>query len=118
MESVINPWWIYFASVAEKLGLAFSLLGVGSFACTLFYLMARVIDGDWDKVKAKWALIPVTIFILGAFIPSKTTVYTMIAASMATKENVKDAAGFTADTIIEIMKKIDEYEKEKRNGNE
>lgn len=118
MNPIINPWLIYLAEVLETLRNAITC-GIGVSAIisliTVFIRIAseagpsELSDGEkiMTKLGKKSACICVIMIVLNIFIPSKTTVYTMIALRYTTPNNIEHVGGSVTDFIGDIAEAID-----------
>ena len=117
---IISPWIFY---LIELLSYIDSVLDV-----LVFIIMAALItliishfcniyyqDDDESKLVKKWlkkGVIGLIIVVLFAgIIPSKKTIYQMLAANYVTYENVETASDIIKDSVDYIFEKLDEEEK-------
>lgn len=120
MEPIINPWWIYFIDVLSSLKSTLITLLILS-GCLLVIFMiwyALTSGGEYSneehliqpfKKFAKVCFIVGVISTIGVVvIPTKETMYTMMALEQVTPDNIS-AIGKTGENIIDyITDKIDQ----------
>ena len=84
MEPIINPWWFYVADVANSISLALAAVVLGLGVCAIMCGVHAVVEGR-APTHTKPLCIALAIFAaLNCVIPSGSTIYKMLAASMAT----------------------------------
>ena len=111
MKPIINPWLFYFIDKAEEISEPLFIIGLLSWAGFIALLVLSTIgDEDSEKLfkRLKIPRILITIgLIIAMLLPSKETGYKMLAASMATPDNIT-AVGETAENIIDyIVESVD-----------
>lgn len=120
MTYIIHPIWFYLIGVAGSLQCTFFVTGIIGLIIAFLMLLVAGLEtgGDLEdmqdflkKFKLKFFLIIGIIFtIVGNFIPSQQTCYTMLVASAFTYENVdyavetgKDIVDYILETTEEVM---------------
>ena len=125
MKPIINPLWFYLINVADNLIDVLWTLGgtiiVISGAIMVMYFLG-VFESDFKeylKRAKKFFILGILMTILGGFIPTKTTCYQMMTASMITPNNL-EIAGETAtnvvDYIVDSVDKLIEDNEEKESN--
>lgn len=118
MNPIINPWLIYLAEVLETLRNAIACGIAVSAIISLITVFIRIAseagpselpddERKLTKLAKKSACICVIMIVLNVFIPSKTTVYTMIALQYTTPNNIEHVGGSVTDFIGDIAEAID-----------
>lgn len=106
MDPIISPWWFYLISLADKVIIFsgvieyFLIIGAISFVFCIF------LGGEITSTKKKIIKMCVIAFAVNTalliIVPSKETCYQMLAASMATPDNISAIA----DNTVEFVGKI------------
>lgn len=115
MDPIINPLWIYFIEILDKLNIMIdaSVFVFGSIMIlwNLFYL------SNCAKNKCpKWIYtITVILSILLAITPSQKTILAMVTVSQITPNNIEIAGNTIEDTVDYIFEKIDEITDEDKD---
>lgn len=128
-EPIISPWIIYLIETSDALKIAFILVGVGAL---LFFIFNIVEMSDDDCVQGldafeakkekedhrKWAekaVICLFICLCGSILlPSKTTAYSMLAASIITPAAIESAQV----NVIDFIEKVAAASREKKAEND
>ena len=117
---IINPWIFY---LTELLSYIDSVLNALITIIVSALIISIVIysfdfyyqDEDESKLVKKWlkkGIIGLIIVVLFAgIIPSKKTIYQMLAANYVTYENVETASDIIKDSVDYIFEKLDKEEK-------
>lgn len=118
MEPIINPWFVYFASIVDHIGIAgliFTTIITVAFFCLLgFYIATKIEEGESreTKILRAWSIrsgIAALIFLLvTVFTPSKNTVIAMIAANAITPNAIEAAADAGKDVIDYLTESIED----------
>ncbi len=124
MKPIISPLWFYLIGISENLtgaGMAFGALGI---IATIILLVCFATEQDVrnpnEKLVAFFKKNAKRCFIIGligifiaVFVPSEKTCYQMMAASIATPDNIetvvdttKDGVEWLIDTITEASEKL------------
>lgn len=114
MQPIINPSLFYLIGLCGKLGMTILVLSILMAVVLVFlathFICIIVYDGydkdlDTEKNILKKLLIATILgFTISSFIPSETTCYKMVAASMITPDNVE----ITKDAIVDLIRDISE----------
>jgi predicted transporter len=111
MEPIISPWLIYFASLSEGvavfLGLSAVVVGICAIPAYVFGTFEDKDVSDGDKIRLKtlsnWLIFVFICTVTTALLlPTKETIYQMIAASMVTPDNLITAA----DGIVTVKNAV------------
>ena len=119
MTPIISPWVFYWIEVLENVSclcgtlIFFGIILAG--ACIIFLpILIDTIDIDVEdftkiapKILKKVVSIFIVIVIVGTFIPSKETMYTMLVAENVTVENLEVATDVIKDSVDYIFDKFD-----------
>ena len=114
---IINPWWFYLSDVVAAMDFIFTLFSSFGVICCMIYffcIIAYAEDTDKETLKENWGIlrkcvIMTMILILTAIvIPTRDTVYKMLAASFITHENIQIVGESATDVVDYIIEKIDE----------
>lgn len=99
---IISPVWFYLADVIPSLGIFFGFLGGGLCIVGLVFLMTgETIKEDINRCKK--CLIPgLIVFLLSFMMPSKDTIYRMVAAKAITPNNIKIVSDYVSDTAANV----------------
>lgn len=118
MEPIINPWLIYFASVADNICFASLIITVTAAIALLFllcfYIATKIEDGEVreTKILRTWSIrsgIATLIFLLiTVFTPSRNTVIAMIAANAITPNAIEAAAEAGKDVVDYLTESIED----------
>ena len=107
MEPIISPWIFYYIDIIDKVYVAIQPL---IFIILVLIIMITTNLNEYDTA-LKWRKrLCVVLAILCAayiFIPSKTTIYQMIAASYITPTNLEKVGNVNKliDTVVEEINK-------------
>ena len=118
-EPIINPWLIYVAEVSENLRVINIIIGVIlSIITGLFILFSLVEEEDpfanYKKIVRPLILVSIITICLGIIIPSKDTIYTMIAFNQLTPSNIEGAKGDCKEIIDYVIEKVEEINNENK----
>ena len=119
MNYIINPWWFYWFSMFENLGIMSIVMTVFGIVTTLIFVITYfcTFDSEYNKeinaMARKWmkgaGIFAAIMLLLSVAIPSQETMIYMQIAKVATEENLdaavdtaKSVADYIADTIVEI----------------
>ena len=112
MKPIINPWLFYFIDKAEDLICPLMIIGILFWIGLLvwsfisFYDEPEIVSKSW-KITKPFRWIATIGLIIALLLPSKETSYKMLAASMATPDNIT-AVGETAESIVDyIVESVD-----------
>ena len=123
---IINPFFVYLAGVSGNFGVAFG------FACAILFLLALAFNIYYlfsvedfkydnkteeavkkiDKKRKKYTVCFFISMIIVATVPSKDTIYAMIAFNALTEENVKKIGNTGKDVVDYVFDKIEEISKD------
>lgn len=117
---IINPWFIYLASVANML----MIIGLFMVVCALVIaivtwlinldiLCSEEKEKEYKKRMKKCFITCVIGLLITTFVPSEKTIYSMIIADFVTYENVETAADVIQDSIDYLFDKLDGAEEDK-----
>lgn len=116
MNPIINPLWFYLMGVGTS---AIYFFGTVGGLLIILGIIALVSGGmeytDYNKEKGlkilKWAkkytIIGILICLLAIFIPTKETCYQMIAATVATPNNIEIVGETATDIVDYIIESVD-----------
>lgn len=122
MEPIINPWVFYLIDVVDSLKNVLWCVG-GIFFCTLIvyfigYMSLDDYRGDDEKRKekcVKYATVSIGVLILVGVlqiaIPSKNTMYQMLAARYITTDNIGSAQNNVVELVGRIVQEIERKKK-------
>lgn len=120
MEPIINPLWFYLIDTLSGFGSTFCAIGeVSVGALIIGSIIAICFDLDlfknlWkSKVTKMIAVLSIVLIVTGSFIPSESTAYKMLVASLVTPNNIAtvgESATNIVDYIVESVDKIIETE--------
>ena len=118
MEPIINPWLIYFVSIADNIGIVgvifTSIMTVSFLFLLAFYIASKIEEGESreTKVLRTWSIrsgIAALIFLLvTVFTPSRNTVIAMIAANAITPNAIEAAADVGKDVVDYLTESIED----------
>lgn len=118
MEPIINPWLIYFASIADNIGIVgvifTSIMTVSFLFLVAFYIGSKIEEGERRETKILrfWSIrsgIAALFFLLiTVFTPSKNTVIAMIAANAITPNAIEAAADVGKDVVDYLTESIED----------
>lgn len=115
---IINPWFFYFAGIADELGISLIVFGCIAILLSTIILCISLDDNETGFVKKsiKGIIIGAVIIILGIFCPSEDTCYKMALAKFATPQNIQtvteyvgDTASNVSDSVSDAIKDIMDY---------
>lgn len=117
MAPIINPWLFYWIHIVSNLiGLMACIAIIFGFAAIFSWIGLAMGDSACNKkIAKKMSLIAIVALLIGSFIPTRETMYTMIAASMVTPDNISivgDSAEEIVDYIVESVDKLLEEDKQ------
>ena len=111
MQPIINPSIFYFISVCSNLGMSIIVLSILALITLIIVGINMLISYQDNEnitlhkdILKKLLIVTVLGFTISSFIPSETTCYKMIAASMITPDNVE----ITKDAIVDLIRDISE----------
>lgn len=122
LEPIINPWVFYLIDVVDSLKSVLWCVG-GIFFCTLIVYFIGYMSFDDDcrgdeKKKGKcvkYATVSIGVLILvgvlNIAIPSKTTMYQMLAARYLTADNIKSTQNNVVELVGKIVQQIERQKK-------
>lgn len=117
---IINPWIFYLTELLTYIDSVLNVLIVMIMVALITLIVAYFLDfyyqdEDESKLAKKWLKKTIIgLIIMGLFagiIPSKKTIYQMLAANYVTYENVETASDIIKDSVDYIFEKLDEEEK-------
>lgn len=120
MKSIISPWLIYFAELADSINMAFLFVTFIAFIIMAFAFIPYM-DNKKDETLKQclkksfiWFCISVAIVVMT---PSKDTVYTMVVLDNVTTDNIqaigktgKDVVDYITEQIDKVVNEDDEKE--------
>jgi hypothetical protein len=121
MQAIFPVWLFYLAemcgSIKEVLSVGGCMIGgIGGVILAIVFIIL-LLDGDlndsegfWNthlKKKCKIVIFAFALAFLSCFIPSKSTIYTMMVASQITPQNIELVNGEVKDTVDYIFEKVD-----------
>lgn len=118
MDYIINPWWIYGIQLIQGLHIFLFCLVV-FVALVSGYHSIRCLDDRGNLIpleerlphqrKAKrYAVIFFVLLFVQFLFPSRKTMYEMLFASMATKQNIQTVHDYVANDLTNALDKITE----------
>lgn len=122
MEPIINPWVFYLIDVVDSLKSVLWSVG-GIFFCTLIFYFINYMScddgcrGDEKKKEkcVKCAIVSIGVLILvgvlNIAIPSKNTMYQMLAARYLTTDNIGSAQNNVVEIVGRIVQEIERQKK-------
>lgn len=122
MEPIINPWVFYLIDVVDSIKSVLWCIG-GIFFCTLIVYFIGYMScddgcrGDEKKKEkcVKYAIVSIGVLVivgvLNIAIPSKTTMYQMLAARYLTTDNIGSAQNNVVELVGRIVKEIEQKKK-------
>lgn len=118
---IINPWIFYLTELLTYIDTVLSVLIFIIITALIILIFAYYFDTTCCKdsyelkITKRWikrGIIGLIIIVLFAgVIPSKKTIYQMLAANYVTYENVETASDIIKDSVDYIFEKLDEEEK-------
>ncbi len=129
MNPIISPLWFYLMGVGNRAIYFFGTAGGLLITLGLIMLVSGGMEyTDYNKEKGlkilKWAkkytIIGTLICLLAIFIPTKETCYQMIAATVATPNNIEIVGETATDIVDYIVESVDtllEKEEEDKEDN-
>ena len=120
MNSIISPWLIYFAELADSINMTFLFVALIAFIIMAFAFIPYM-DNKKDETLKQclkksfiWFCISIAIVVIT---PSKDTVYTMVVLDNVTTDSIqaigktgKDVVDYITDQIDKIVNDKDEKE--------
>lgn len=116
MEPIINPLWFYLIDTLSGFGSMFCTIGgIGVGALIVGSIIAICFDLDllknlWkSKITKMITILSIVLIVAGSFIPSESTAYKMLVASLVTPNNITvvgESATNVVDYIVESVDKI------------
>ena len=112
MNYIVNPLWLYLASVSDGIKIVVILMAVISgslLIAALLGLVEDLLDLEENETKSFLKKIIVCLVVsctLSILIPDGTAIKTMIAASYVTEENVTAATNYGKDIVDYIFDKV------------
>ena len=126
MESIINPWLIYFLSILNSiLGICIGALIIST-VITIGGFILWVNEDDDNGLRLSKKILPCVVFflLLVILIPSKNTVITMYVADKITWNNIEKTVEIGANVketikkdVIDILSVLYDEEDLKENEN-
>ena len=99
---IINPIWFYLADAIPSLGLFLGVLGGELCIVGLTLLMtSEITKEDINRCK-KCFISGLIVLLLSFMIPSKDTIYQMVAAKAITPNNIKIVSDYVNDTATNV----------------
>lgn len=119
---IISPWIFYLTELLTNINtilciFIFMIIFLLIFLIIMYFSYCDYYDKDNDTIKSIKSWIKrsiIGLIITGLFvtvIPSKKTIYQMLAANYVTYENVETASDIIKDSVDYIFEKLDEEEK-------
>ena len=125
MEPIINPLWFYLIDTLSGFGSTFCAIGgigvgaliIGAIGAVICFDLDSSLKDLWkNKVTKMIAVFSIVLVVMGSCIPSESTAYKMLVASLVTPNNIATAgesATNIVDYIVESVDKIIETEESK-----
>lgn len=120
MNTIISPWLIYFAELADSINMTFLFVALIAFIIMAFAFIPYMDDKKDETLKQClkksfiWFCISIAIVVIT---PSKDTVYTMVVLDNVTTDSIqaigktgKDVVDYITDQIDKIVNDKDEKE--------
>ena len=110
---IINPWLFYLIGVAENVGMFTTFVGI---LLIIVSIISAIINYAENTLKnktiklltlTKTAIIGFVFILISILTPSKEVSYQMLAASLATRENIEYAAETGKDLVDYICESAD-----------
>lgn len=116
MEPIINPLWFYLIDTLSGFGSMFCAIGGVSVGALIIGSIVAICF-DLDSLKNLWkmkvikiiTILSIVLIVTGSFIPSESTAYKMLVASLVTPNNITavgESATNVVDYIVESVDKI------------
>ncbi len=106
MKPIINPWWIYFASVSEDLKNFLLVTGILALIVVGFWFFFSILEDI--KKPPEWLIITGICFLsISPIFPSQKTVLTMMTVSQITPDNIETIGETGKDIVDYVVEKID-----------
>lgn len=101
---IINPWFFYFAGIADTLRLSLIFFGcITIFAVIIFFCTEVDEDSDFaTKASVRGLIIGIIVTLLGLFCPSEDTCYKIALAKYATPQNIQAITEYVEDTTSNV----------------
>lgn len=117
MKPIISPWTFYWIDVFVNIDCLFAIIlffgGILLGICILCLpILVDMFDEKAPKFLKKVTIAFVVFAIVGTFIPSKETMYTMLVAQNVTVENIEIATDVIKDSVDYIFDKFDGSEEQ------
>ena len=107
---IINPWLFYLADISNTTWGISLTIGIIIFFLFIVITFSFYVDGSNEKAKRahKYIIIGGVMVFVGLLLPKEKTCYKMMAASLATTENIQ-TMGETATNVVDyIVDSIDQ----------
>lgn len=124
---IINPWLFYLIGVAENVGVFTTCVGIAliiiSGVIAIVTYVENKLKNKTIKLLTKTTIIGFIFILISTLTPSKEVSYQMLAASIATKENIEyitETGKDIVDYIVEsanIIIKNEQIRKNHSTGN-
>lgn len=119
-EPIISPWIFYWIEVIDTMKTCIGIMGSVIFI-TLVFLIIFSMNGDFDyfvereeevhRAKKMAAIFLALAIPLNCILPTRETMYKMVAASYMTQENIENV-GESIDKIADkLVEKINQVKK-------
>lgn len=114
MEPIINPLWLYLADISGAVSKSASAIFIMGVCLLLFMTIAyKPLKSDMEscpiRYKTAYILVASTTVIallISILLPSRETVYAMIAANAITPESLANAKQGTASILQDILNMV------------
>lgn len=112
MDPIISPVWIYLIYIADRIW-GFSIFVLIAAMFVILSLMVGWIEFDEpnsEELRRKWmkifAIVAIVCILIIMIIPDKNMMYTMLAASFVTPDNISAGEEHLIDLVTKIAKII------------
>ena len=111
MEPIISPWVFYYIDIIDKVYVAIQPLILIILLVIAMITVNQFAGFDEYETVLKWrkplCIVFVILCVIYIFIPSKTTIYQMIAANYITPANLEKVGNVNKliDTVVEEINK-------------
>lgn len=117
MTYIIDPAWVYWMNISNSLKIMMIIIGALLTLSFIIIVPISFFDADdegelWQrhrKAFMAWAVLALTMILIGVFIPDRQTLIEMKVAELATRENVMltvDQLKEVVDYIVNALKEL------------
>lgn len=126
MKPIINPIYFYLISVCGEIKLGLMYAGIlGATGAAIAFIAFIIMKEDayskevkeraenYIKKSIKYFIVCIVICFISSFVPSESTCYKMMAASIVTPDNIATAGNSAQDITDYIIDTINKVSEEK-----